>query len=120
MGLRVSIIRDSGTNCSNGGVSSAKNMLTLVNVEGPSEPTDDAPAATVEHNAFNTVKVVPVARLERFGENKIGPMMGGCYVTTSDSRFGEKLRDMGQSNSYVAIPLHDRYETQKEYNALSK
>ena len=124
MGLRVDIISGSGINCSNGGVSSTKTQLTLVNVDGPFEPTEEAPSAMLESNGGNTVKVVPVwgkteVALET-GKYALGPMMGGCYVATSDTRFGEALRKLGQTNSYIAVPLHDRYETQQQYDILSR
>lgn len=40
-------------------------------------------------------------------------MFGGCYIDTSDSRFGELLHAIyGDNRSQVGpIPLHDRYES---------
>jgi hypothetical protein len=109
MGLHVSILRsDSHGNTSNGGVSSQASSLTIINIDGPFEPTEDAPAAILKEGRLGTVIVVPA---ETPNDDRVnGPMAGGAYVATSDSRFGAKLREMGQTNSYVAVPLHDRYE----------
>ena len=49
----------------------------------------------------------------------VGPMAGGCYIYSMDSRFGAKLRELGLGNSYVAIPLHDRFETSETAKKLS-
>lgn len=114
MGLRVSII-GSGTNHSNGGVSSQASHLTILNIGGPFQPSDDAPAAEIKTNVFGSAIVVPYHQ----PDGVVGPMAGGDYVVSSDSRWEEKLREMGQANSYVAIPLHDRFETWEQYKALS-
>lgn len=42
-------------------------------------------------------------------------MMGGNYAGTSDSRFSNML-----DGFYGAVAIHDRYETQEEYEALSR
>jgi len=106
MGLRVSIIGE-GRNCSNGGVSSQANNLTIVNIDGPFEPSDDAPGAVLKSHVFRSVVVVPVD----VPDGVAGPMAGGNYVVSSDSRWGQKLTEMGQANSYIAVPLHDRFES---------
>jgi len=123
MGLTVSIYRTDG-DYSNGGVSGRVNQLTLINVEGPFEPSDNAPAAKlVEGNlGMGYAKVIPCIDhpTNMMGDMSklIGPMMGGTYVSTSDSRFSEKLQKLGV-NRGVAIPFHDRYETSEQYRALS-
>lgn len=40
------------------------------------------------------------------GDKVIGPMFGGCFVTTSDSRMPAEV-----------IRVHDRYETERQYAA---
>jgi hypothetical protein len=42
-------------------------------------------------------------------KDKLGPMAGGCFIYTCDSRMPGK----------APIALHDRYETQEEYDFLS-
>ena len=119
MGLRVSILKDNSLgDCSNGGVSRYVNNLTLINVEGPFKPTEDAPAALIVAGNLSGAKVIPCEPDGADMSNLIGPMMGGTYVTTSDSRFSEKLEELGVSRG-MAVPFHDRYETTEQYRALS-
>jgi hypothetical protein len=44
---------------------------------------------------------------------KLGPMAGGNYIMTSDSRFRQEV------NEYP-VPVHDRFETQEQYDFLSR
>jgi len=114
MGLRVSIIGE-GANYSNGGVSSQANRLTILNIDGPFEASDDAPGAVLKSNVFESVIVVPVD----VPDGVAGPMAGGDYVVSSDARWDEKLREMGQANTYIAVPLHDRFESWEDNRRLS-
>lgn len=117
MGLIVSIFKDKRLgDCSNGGLSSRYDELTLVNVSGPFEPTEDRPAAMlVDGNGTGTAKVVPVDALppgrEFDYEPMRGSMMGGCYVATSDSRFSQAVQEIVGGPFYGAVPLHDRFES---------
>lgn len=132
MGLIVSIYKDKGREWSNGGVSSRVDELTLVNVDGPFEPTEDRPAALLVPNAMGTVRVVPAIEVapggsyveqgaeDALGAPGVGPMMGGCYVATSDSRFSEKIEALLGGRFYGAVPLHDRFESWATYEALSR
>lgn len=105
MGLPVYIYHGKLGECSNGGLSSRVDELTLTNVEGPFEPTPERPAAIlVQRNGH--LHVEPEGPRP---EGCVGPMMGGCYVATPDTRF---FRAVG---FYGAVPLHDRYETTEQY-----
>ena len=46
-------------------------------------------------------------------DHTIGPMFGGNYVVTSDSRFSETF-------GRRPIPVHDRFETPEHYAELSR
>jgi len=48
----------------------------------------------------------------------IGWMAGGCYVSTTDSRFTEAVEHILGHRFYGAIPLHDRSETQELYDSM--
>lgn len=105
MGLIVSILKPAGSNCSAGGVSARYENLTLVNVDGPFEPTADRPAAYLKGgNLPGTAIVVPEENTGKWS------MMGGCYVATSDSRFGDAVEKIIGARFYGAVPLHDRVE----------
>lgn len=114
MGLTVSVYKFPLGDCTNGGISGgAVKDLCLVNVEGPSKPQRDVPAALlVPGNGRGLVKIVPAAL---GGDGRWAPvtgwtMMGGNYAATSDSRFHEAVQLITGHPSYGAVPIHDRIE----------
>jgi hypothetical protein len=120
MGLTAYVYRSSLGDCSNGGVSGRCNTVVVTNIEGPSKPSKDSPGVSLESGPLNTVVARPN---EGCGDDRlIGPMFGGCYIATSDSRFGQKVTELLGSGRhfYGAVALHDRYETQADYDALSR
>jgi len=108
MGLLVEVFRWSLGDCTNGGVSSKHNKLCLINVDGPFEPSDDAPAAriichpTVKEHCY----IVPETLLRG------GPafMAGGNFAYTSDSRFHEAVYRLTGTKGSFAVSIHDRVE----------
>lgn len=129
MGLHISVYRDAdGHDSTNGGISSCVKNLTVVNADGPFEPTADAPAVILESHARGIVRLVPAVQVDgqwvgfrpsdksqaeflpQYGA--VGPMFGGNYGATSDSRFREKITELtGSGNFYGAVAIHDRYES---------
>jgi len=109
-GLRLTIYTPSYGNCSNGGVSSKCESLTLVGPGIPEifEASEEAPAVEIKtgHQGYQYVGLV-----ESRKPSLISPMAGGCMVWSTDSRVREVMP--------YALSLHDRYETQEEYDALS-
>lgn len=124
MGLIASILKHNGRSYANGGLSDQHNDVTIVNVAGPFEPTADRPAVMLVHgNVRGSVKAIPaefVAGRWQFAQPRgsVGPMMGGSYIETSDSRFGEAVAALGGPR-YSPVALHDRFETPEQYRALS-
>lgn len=126
MGLRVSVYRNRNRHfnaeCTNGGISAEALDLCIVNVDGPSEPNDESPAAMlVDWRPFGQeigrrmVKIVAAEKvdgqwrqLEQPTRN--GPMFGGNYAGTSDSRFNEAIEKSLGTIFYGAVPIHDRFE----------
>ena len=108
MGLIVEIYRsdyDSELNVFHG----CKN-ITVTNVEGPFEPTQDRPAGKLVKHAGNWV-----IRPDDDYSEALGPQMnGGTYGSTSDSRWSSA------TGLYAAIPIHDRRETWEDYERLSR
>lgn len=119
MGITINILRDAnlgGCDCTNGGVTSKAKRLTIVNVEGPDNPSENAPAALLEENTRGTVRIVPV-------EHPIGctgPMFGGNYATVTDSRFVQAVEAITGAAFYGAIAVHDRFETWDEHERFSR
>jgi hypothetical protein len=50
----------------------------------------------------------------------VGPMFGGNYAETCDSRFQEALRKVTGARFYGAVPIHDRWDTPEDHEALSR
>lgn len=133
MGLPVFVYRDTDPNTTrwgdstNGGISSRCHRLTVVNIDGPFEPDAQAPAVMIVRGNLRTIILVP-AEQDAHGEwhpipsntqDYAGPMFGGNFAATSDSRFGEAIRALG-GQSHVALPIHDRVETWRQYESLSR
>lgn len=104
MGLLAHIYRDSLGDSSNRGISSRATRVVVVNVDGPFTPDDDTPAVELRQGALGSVVAVP---LECEGK---WTMNGGCFVSTSDSRFSRKVEELLGTRFYGAVPLHDRVE----------
>lgn len=108
MGLLISVYKNSEFgDCTNGGVSSKTNKLCVVNVEGPFEPSEDAPAVKLLSGPYDTARLVPVEILE--SEKHF--MFGGNYGSTSDSRFNRAVSDvMGYDMMIDIVKIFDRVE----------
>jgi hypothetical protein len=117
MGLRVSVYRWSLGDCTNGGISAEVSHLCLVNVSGPFSPAEDCPAAELVPGPVKGQAIIqPIGNQP----GMIGPMFGGNYASSSDSRFNEAVRKITGQLTYGAVAIHDRFETQEEYDALSR
>ena len=120
MGLRANIYKGE-YDCSNGGISSEASRVTVVNVDGPFKSDGDAPAVLLMPGHLPGVAhLVPAVEIPGDGpevwtpmQAGAGPMMGGCYVGTSDGRFSEAVEAITGSRFYGAVPLHDRFESAK-------
>lgn len=106
-GLIVDVYRNSSSDCTANGLSSKQNTLILIGIDGPFEGDEK-----------NSVKLVTRWLSGRWyyhaeplvkPEGMIGPMMGGNFIYTSDSRFPADY----------PIPLHDRFETPEAYEHLN-
>lgn len=113
----VEVLRGKYTSA-NGGVSEHYDSVTVY-PQGtfPSEVERVTDAVTLEYgNLAGTVIAVPLNQ----PEGQCGPMASGAYIATSDSRFREAVEKMLGHRFYGAIPLHDRFETWAQYDALSR
>ena len=104
-GLIVYILKNKGLgDCSNGGISSKHDEALLVFENGEAgifEESDDRPTIKLVKRMIWGEEYVHVEPID----NKKGGgfMAGGCFVTSSDSRFSEF------ANRYP-VSLHDRQE----------
>jgi len=119
-GLTVRIARVLGGDCTNGGVSSRHDSLTVVAFIGqdgivrPLPPrsrvfaaTPSAPAVALRHGPMNTVHIVP---LSEDGTVAGWHMMGGNYAAVTDSRLRDVVAVLLEHDFYGAIAIHDRVE----------
>lgn len=106
MGLHASIFRNDLGDCTNGGISSKANRVTIVNADGPFSPSEDAPAVMIiDHPAGPQYLpiAVPCEGSGTAGDPyrpQVGGMAGGNFVFTSDSRMDPRH----------PVSLHDRFE----------
>lgn len=111
--LSIEVYKDgSGYDCTNGGISSKYKDLLLICDDGDIEiDENNLPenlVKIVKRNLFgNTyLHIEPVAR-----PTGIGWMAGGNIASTCDSRF--------RRLSPYPLSIHDRQETQEQYDKLS-
>ena len=112
-GLIVSVYRDAdGTDCSNRGITSRFTELTLVDpeIDPIFEATPDCPAILLVRRTIGGKPYIHAVPADLVDSGKI-VMFGGNYIVSSDSR-------VCAINPYP-IPVHDRVETQEEYDRLS-
>lgn len=111
--LPLEIFKSNLGDCSNGGISSRFNEILLICDEGfinidENNPPENLCKLVERDLGFTVYKhIEPVAKA-----NGVGWMAGGTLVYTCDSRF--------RRMSEYPLVLHDRTESQEEYDVLSK
>jgi len=108
-GLLVFILKENGCGCTNGGVTEKANRAILYwdGVPEIFSSSDDTPALQLQKRCGRLI-AVPVNDPRM--KTHCGPMFGGNFIYTSDSRF---------PNEYP-IPVHDRFETQELNDLMSR
>ena len=107
-GLLVFVYRNTLGDCTADGVTSKLDKMVLLDVPNtPFEPKDDQSDALVlvKRELFGKeyIHAEPVHKKP----GMVGPMFGGNFIYSSDSRFPSKY----------PIPVHDRFETQAHYDS---
>ena len=87
MGMIASVFRSDLGDCSMKGVSSRATKVCVVNVDGPFDPDAETPAVRLVKRKHGNVVAIPV------GLDEFEVMFGGTFVSTSDSRFHEAVRN---------------------------
>jgi hypothetical protein len=122
-GLTVDVLRSGklltpGTmkvdNFTNGGVTSRVNECVLVDpaIDEIFDATADRPALKIVRRNIGGRLYVHAEPIAPCPSNMIGYMFGGNFVTSSDSRINAICP--------YPIPVHDRVETQAQYDHLSR
>ena len=97
---------------SNRGISSRCDKVILVGLGKECEifePTPERPAVRLVRRTLSGRPYLHVEPVEQ-PEGLVGPMAGGTFIYSTDSRFP----------SPYPISLHDRFETQATYDALTR
>jgi hypothetical protein len=103
---------DSLGDCSNGGISGRVSTVTVLG-PGESDPgRSDAPAVRIVTRRIGGRDYVHAEPLTK-PAGHVGPMAGGSFIFTSDSRFSDL------TGVRYPISLHDRFETPEQYRQLS-
>lgn len=102
--------------CSNGGIS-ADHDEVLVVLDEPScqvfEERKGLPCVKIVRRILFEKEYVHAEPIDTKDKTKVGFMAGGTFIYSLDSRFSEFV------NKYP-VSLHDRQETQEEYDMLSR
>jgi hypothetical protein len=107
MGMIVSVFKEQRLgDCTNHGISSTVKQLTVIGEGIPQmyEPSEDAPGVKLVRRKICGNPYIHCEPLDR--PTGSGWMMGGNFIYSCDSRFGEV-------NNYP-IPIHDRQEFNRE------
>lgn len=121
MGLLVSIYRDDYDSTRN--AFHGKRQIVMVDLDGPFDPTDDAPGAFLDRGPFGDPFIRPLVGPP--SSTHAGPTFGGTYAATSDSRFGAGIAKLtgvstGRFGYHAAIPIHDRFDTWSDFDRLTR
>lgn len=116
-GLILNVLRSRSLgDCTNGGKTSTADSIVVVHPElaGPFEPTPERPHFKVVFRENYGPYLAPVD----VPPGTVGPMFGGHFAYTSDSRWSRFLAAKGLPG-VTALPVHDRFETPELYARLS-
>lgn len=98
-GLMAFVYKHKDRDCTNGGISSTRDMLYILDKETHIfEPSDLRECVTVEQSSTLSIRAKPIFCPGRWY------MAGGNFLYTSDSRFREV------TGCSYPVPIHDRYE----------
>ena len=157
MGMIVGVF---GTDCTNGGISSGVTHVCVMNVDGPFDAGGAAgpPALLVTGPTGIPILVAAAESEDGFGgdgsgweplvmPDHAGPMAGGNYATTSDSRWSDAVRNVAYDYMFErgllsdkvlrhhqpndrrrgyaipcpsAVAIHDRFETWAQNDMMSR
>lgn len=123
--LPIYVYRHGNHDCTNHGISSKYDELLIACEEGfvdidPTNVPENFAMVEMRH-VFGTTIIPTIYPASINEKGEVVPrdgkwwMMGGNYGATSDGRFSRMIGGM-----YGAVAIHDRYETQEEYDMLSR
>lgn len=112
--LDINVYRAAGADCTNGGISArAKGLVMVVYEKGEQPKPSDGDVMFVRRALFGR-RADYLRPIGAVNPNCVGWMMGGNFGYSCDSRFHE------YTGSDQPLPIHDRQETQAEYDSYSR
>lgn len=121
LGIKLSVLRSALGDCTNGGITAEATHVILIDDRIPEseqryEPSDRSPGVRLTRTTRDYQVLVPIDPWIPTGGRTVGPMAGGSYAVGDygNSEVWKRLTG-GQG----ALPVHDRFETEAQYRALS-
>lgn len=135
-GLTLSVYKSARIgDCTNGGITAKADKVVVVGflVDGRVEPlprdcrvfepSDDAPAVVLVPSRIPgydpTPHLIPLEFAEALPDGRVGPMSGGNYAGSCDSRWSDLGKLFGVGLHLDLVAVHDRTEDYATYRALS-
>ena len=128
-GLRVDVYRRAGStsDLTNGGISGSNDVLYVMNIPDGNirnEDLNDDDVVAVLDRSGSPILVPAIFRDGKWKPehrpNQVGPMHGGNFAQSCDSRWSSAVERLAGHRIYGAIAIHDRFETQEQYDILSR
>ena len=116
--LPITVYRDSESrgDCTNGGISSKYSRLLLICEDGYVDVDENNPPENlvkmVTRHLFGNEEYKHIEPYAAVDSDKVGWMSGGNIAYSCDSRF--------RRMSEYPLSIHDRQETQEQYDILSR
>lgn len=114
-GIMIDIYKNAWGSSSNDGISSHFDTAILLCPGGYLDPAEhDKPCVTIIRRPIGDY-AIPCDPNGQGGykSGQVGPMFGGTFIYSSDSRFREHCGSQ-------PVALHDRWETYEQYERLSR
>lgn len=115
--LRIEVFRNPlYKGCANGGISEKYNDLLLVCEKGNVQIDEDnlpENLVVMKCRVFSGREIFHIEPYKRPDKGCVGWMSGGSYAGSSDSRFSEMA-----GGFYGTISIHDRQESQEQYDNM--
>lgn len=87
-----------------------------MNALGLLEPTEERPAVALRRGVLGGCIAVPV----EVPDGLVGPMEGGAFIDSSDSRFSRAVKEIAGVDFHGAVPLHDRFDMPQHRELLTR
>lgn len=117
--LFVSVLRFAGCDCTNSGVTSRHNYVTVYASRDviPEDADKDTSLVIVRRNIGGRpyIHAEPIVSVNK---GSVGWMAGGNHIASSSSSMWNEFLGQDRNAQGFAIPVHDRQETVQQYATM--